>query len=74
MLLELELGTWKWPRTLTGNHSRRGIFTLKTPGVKKGYQRKKPVPLSYIAPTLCYLWNLRAPANADGGIIWGFLE
>jgi len=74
LLPDLELGTWEWPRTVTGNHSRRGIFILKAPGVKKGYRREKPVPLSYIAPTLCYLWGLRAPANADGGIIWDLLE
>jgi len=74
MFPDVELGTWEWPSTVTGVHSRRGIFILKAPGVKHGYQRKKPVPLSYIAPTLCYLWGLRTPANADGGIIWDFLE
>ena len=72
-LPNMDLGTWDKPKRYTGDHDLDAFLIVKGPGVKKGYWREEPVWLSYVAPTLCYLWGIPSPADADGGIIWDFL-
>jgi len=72
-LPDLDIGTWEQPKIYTGEHNLDGVLIMRGPGLRKGYRRKKPVWLSYVAPTLCYLTGIPVPADADGGIIWDFL-
>ena len=44
------------------------------PGLKRGYRHTKAPWLSAFAPTLCHAWGIPIPADADGAVIWEFLE
>lgn len=67
-------GTWDWPAVNSGSHHPGTFLVLAGPGVRAGYRRERAAMLSAIAPTLCYLMGLPAPAQADGAVLWDVLE
>ena len=69
-----ETGTWDWPRLNAGSHSDDSYFVLAGPGVKKGYQRPRPTLITSVAPTLAAAWGIPVPADADGSVLWDFIE
>ncbi len=50
------------------------VFIVRGPGVKRGYRRPRPVALSDVAPTLCYVAGIPAPRDAEGRVIRDMLE
>jgi len=70
----IKLGTWDWPLCNSGAHTHDPFIIMAGHGLKKNHRSKKTPWLSDFAPTLCYLCGLPAPADADGGVIWDFLE
>ncbi|MDH5695800.1 MAG: alkaline phosphatase family protein [Dehalococcoidia bacterium] len=48
-------------------------FIMSGPGVRKGMQRKFPVNIIDVAPTICFLLGIRMPQQAEGSIIWDAL-
>jgi hypothetical protein len=71
---EGETGTWDWPRLNAGTHSDDSYFVLAGPGVKRGYRRQRPTLITSVAPTLATAWGIPVPADADGSVLWDFLE
>jgi len=71
---EEETGTWDWPRLNAGTHSDDSYFVLAGPGVKKGYRRQRPTLITSVVPTLAVAWDIPVPADADGSVLWDFLE
>ncbi len=71
---EEETGTWDWPRLNAGTHSDDSYFVLAGPGVKKAYRRQRPTLITSVAPTLAVAWGIPVPADADGSVLWEFLE
>ena len=71
---EEETGTWDWPLLNAGSHSDDSYFVLAGPGVKQGYRRQRPTLITSVAPTLAVAWGIPAPADADGSVLWDFLE
>jgi predicted AlkP superfamily phosphohydrolase/phosphomutase len=71
---EEETGTWDWPRLNAGSHSDDSYFVLSGPGVKEGYRRQRPTLITSVAPTLAAAWDIPVPADADGSVLWEFLE
>ena len=69
-----ETGTWDWPRLNAGSHSDDSYFVLCGPGVKRGYRRGRPTLITSVAPTLAVAWGIPVPADADGSVLWEFLE
>jgi predicted AlkP superfamily phosphohydrolase/phosphomutase len=69
-----ETGTWDWPRLNAGTHSDDSYFILAGPGLKKGYRRPRPTLITSVAPTLAVAWGIPVPADADGSVLWEFLE
>jgi len=69
-----ETGTWDWPRLNAGTHSDDSYFVLSGPGVKKAYRRQRPTLITSVAPTLAIAWGIPVPADADGSVLWEFLE
>ena len=67
-------GTWDWPAVNSGSHHPGTFLVIAGPGVRPGYRRERSPMLSAIAPTLCHLLDLPAPADADGAVIWDILE
>ena len=57
------------PSTRFSEGSLEGIFAAKGPGLKKGIWRERPISLADVAPTLCHLWGIPAPANAEGSVV-----
>jgi predicted AlkP superfamily phosphohydrolase/phosphomutase len=70
----IELGTWEWPRHNSGAHRPDPFMIMAGPGFKKGYRRDTPTWINYFAPTLSTAWGIPVPKDADGGVIWDFLE
>jgi predicted AlkP superfamily phosphohydrolase/phosphomutase len=66
-------GTWDWPAVNSGSHHPHTFLVLAGPGVRAGYRRSRAALLSAIAPTLCRLGGLPAPAGADGAVLWDAL-
>ncbi len=71
---EEQTGTWDWPRLNAGSHSDDSYFVLSGPGVKKGFRRQRPTLITSVAPTLAAAWGIPAPADADGSVLWEFME
>ena len=71
---EEETGTWDWPRLNSGTHSDDSYFILQGPGVRKGYRRERPTLITSVVPTLAVAWGIPVPADADGSVLWEFLE
>jgi predicted AlkP superfamily phosphohydrolase/phosphomutase len=69
-----QTGTWDWPRLNAGSHSDDSYFVLSGPGVKSGFRRQRPTLITSVAPTLSAAWGIPAPADADGSVLWEFLE
>ncbi len=69
-----ETGTWDWPRLNAGSHSDDAYFVLSGPGVKQGYRRPRPTLITSVAPTCAVAWGIPVPADADGSVLWDFLE
>jgi len=69
-----ETGTWDWPRPNAGTHSDDSHHVLAGPGVKQGHRRQRPTLITSVAPTLAIAWGIPAPADADGSVLWDFLE
>ena len=71
---EEQTGTWDWPLLNTGSHLDDSYFVLSGPGVKSGFRRQRPTLITSVAPTLAAAWGIPAPADADGSVLWEFLE
>jgi predicted AlkP superfamily phosphohydrolase/phosphomutase len=71
---EEQTGTWDWPLLNAGSHSDDSYFVLSGPGVKRGFRRQRPTLITSVAPTLAAAWGIPAPADADGSVLWEFLE
>jgi predicted AlkP superfamily phosphohydrolase/phosphomutase len=69
-----QTGTWHWPRLNAGSHSDDAYFVLSGPGVKRGYRRPRPTLITSVAPTCAIAWGIPVPADADGSVLWEFLE
>ena len=69
-----QTGTWDWPRLNAGSHSDDSYFVLAGPGVKAGYRRPRPTLITSVAPTCAVAWGVPVPADADGSVLWDFLE
>jgi predicted AlkP superfamily phosphohydrolase/phosphomutase len=69
-----ETGTWDWPRLNAGTHRDDSYFVLCGPGVKQGYRRPRPTLITSVAPTLATAWDIPVPADADGSVLWDFME
>lgn len=69
-----QTGTWDWPRLNAGSHSDDAYFVLSGPGVKRGYRRARPTLITSVAPTCAVAWGVPVPADADGSVLWEFLE
>ena len=69
-----ETGTWDWPRLNAGSHLDDSYFVLAGPGVRSGYRRPRPTLITSVAPTLAATWGIPVPADADGAVLWDFLE
>ena len=50
------------------------LLILYGSGIRKGYERKVPLRLVDLAPTLAYLMGIPKPKHAEGLIIWDALE
>ncbi|MDI7274654.1 MAG: alkaline phosphatase family protein [Anaerolineae bacterium] len=61
------------PSTRFSEGSNEGIFVLKGPGVRRSGRRAQPISLADVAPTLCHLWGIPAPAQAEGRVVREFL-
>lgn len=44
------------------------------PGIRPGYRRPWPIRLKDISPTMAYLLGIDGPAQAEGSILWDFIE
>jgi predicted AlkP superfamily phosphohydrolase/phosphomutase len=69
-----ETGTWDWPRLNAGSHSDDSYFVLSGPGIRKGYRRPRPTLITSVAPTCAVAWGIPVPEDADGTVLWDFLE
>jgi len=69
-----QTGTWDWPLMNAGSHSDDSYFILSGPGVKSGFRRQRPTLITSVAPTLAAAWGIPIPADADGSVLWEFLE
>jgi predicted AlkP superfamily phosphohydrolase/phosphomutase len=62
------------PSTRFSEGSAEGIFVLKGPGVRRSGRRNRPISLADVAPTLCHLWSIPAPAQSEGRVLVELLE
>ncbi|MBN1673396.1 MAG: alkaline phosphatase family protein [Kiritimatiellae bacterium] len=69
-----ETGTWDWPQLNAGSHSDDSYFIISGPGVKKGVRRERPTLITSVAPTCATAAGLPVPADADGSVLWEFLD
>ena len=69
-----QTGTWDWPRLNAGTHSDDSYFILAGPGVKKGHRRQRPTLITSVAPTCAVAWGIPVPADADGSVVWEFMD
>jgi len=67
-------GTWDWPRLNSGAHSDDSYFVIAGPGIRKGYRREKPTMITSVAPTLAASLGIPVPKDADGAVLWDFIE
>jgi len=57
------------PSTRFSEGSLEGIFVAKGPGVRQGVWRDRPISLADVAPTLCRLLGIPAPAQSEGKVL-----
>lgn len=57
------------PNAKLGPLSDSAMFLMHGPGLKKGYEREKPINLVDVAPTIAYLLGIPAPAQSEGEIL-----
>jgi hypothetical protein len=69
-----QTGTWDWPIMNAGSHSDDSYFVLAGPGVRRGYKRPRPTLITSVAPTAAAAWGIPVPADADGSVLWDFIE
>ncbi len=50
------------------------VFIAKGPGLKRGYKSNRPIFLTDVIPTLCYLIDLPPPRHSEGRVVREFLE
>jgi len=62
------------PTAKFGQGSLRSVFIMVGPGVKKNFVLNRPMWLTDIVPTVCYLMNLPVPRDAEGAIVYQALE
>ena len=62
------------PSTRFSEGSLEGIFVARGPGLKQGVWRERPISLADVAPTLCHLWGIPAPAQSEGRVLTDLLE
>jgi len=67
-------GTWDWPRLNSGAHSDDSYFIIAGPGVRQDYRRPKPTMITSVAPTLATVLGMPVPKDADGAVLWDFIE
>lgn len=53
---------------MRGRHTRKGVFVLAGPGVKRGTRLEKDVALIDVCPTMLYLMGLPAAEDMDGRV------
>jgi len=63
-----------FPNDVLGVSSNRAVFMMAGCGVKKLGIREKPINLVDVAPTICYMLGAPQPANAEGRVLFEFLE
>ena len=68
-----EVGTWDWPRLNAGSHLDDSYFVLAGPGVRRGYRRPRPAPITSVAPTVATAVGIPVPTDADGAVLHDFL-
>lgn len=56
------------------NGTMKTIFIAHGPTIKKGYERKKPISVMDIAPTMAYILGIPAPRDSEGTIIYDLFE
>lgn len=52
----------------------KGMFIFAGPGFKKGFERKKPLKIVDVIPTLCHVLKWSPPAQSEGSIAYDLLE
>ncbi len=57
------------PTARLGLATNSAVFILAGPGVKKRYERSRPIRLIDVAPTLSHLLGIPAPAQSEGTVI-----
>lgn len=62
-------GTWDWPRLNSGAHSDDSYLVLQGPGIRRGYRRPRPTPITSVAPTLAAALDIPVPRDADGAVL-----
>ena len=62
------------PSTRFSEGSLEGIFIARGGGFKRGVWRERPISLADVAPTLCHLWGIPGPAQAEGRVLTDLLE
>ena len=62
------------PTARLGPFTNLAMFLIRGPGVKKGYERTKPMNLTDVVPTLCYMLGIPFPAHCEGKILLDMLE
>ena len=67
-------GTWDWPRLNSGGHSDDSYFVIAGPGIRQGYRRERPTLITSVAPTLATALGVPVPKDADGAVLWDFIE
>ncbi|NOZ23000.1 MAG: hypothetical protein GXP25_18130 [Planctomycetes bacterium] len=67
-------GTWDWPRLNSGGHSDDSYFAIAGPGIRQGYRREKPTRITSVAPTIATALGISVPRDADGAVLWDFIE
>ena len=71
---DIEPGAWEQPNHNSGTHSPDPFMIMAGPGLKKGYRRDQAQWINYFAPTLAHVWGIPVPKDADGGVIWDFVQ
>jgi predicted AlkP superfamily phosphohydrolase/phosphomutase len=62
------------PTAKTDHSWNRALFFMKGPGVKKNYQRKRPIWQVDVTPTLCYALGINPPSQCDGKVVHDFFK
>jgi predicted AlkP superfamily phosphohydrolase/phosphomutase len=61
------------PTAEMGPFTNKAMLVLAGPGVRKGYDRARPIRLIDVAPTLCQLLGIPSPAQSEGAVVQDLL-